>query len=374
MVYSMLFSPITINGMTLKNRIVMTTGGCSAAGGHEDGYISAPQADFLARRAQGGVGMVYIGVTGGDMPSRFFMVRLTHEKYLPSFQRVVERIHEGGAKVCVQLINWLGIGQNGLPAPEEVSLEDMKRVKESTALTAARARKAGVDAFDFHFTHSVTMARFLSRHWNRRTDEYSGNTEGRMKYPIEVYQAVRDSVGSGIPIAVRIDADEFLPDGNTLTHSRIIARKFAELGINYLNHSAGFITARGSTAKSYYPSIKYDSNPGMPYCAFRTHPVAWMPDGVNVYLGEDLRKTIRKAGYTIPVMTAGKIPHPKFAEEILQEGKADLIGLLRPLMRDPDWAMKAKEGREKEIKRCRYCNQCLAHKTGEQSLCVYYKM
>jgi 2,4-dienoyl-CoA reductase (NADPH2) len=368
----MLFSPITIKDMTLKNRVVMTVGGCAAAGGKEDGYISEPQADFLVRRARGGAGMIIIGVVGGEMSRPVFLVRLSDDKFIPSFQRVVERIHEAGAKVCAQLFVWIS-KEGKIPSPEDVSIEEMKRELEATAAGAIRAKKAGVDAIEFKCCHSTIMPEFLSRHWNRRTDEYGGNTEGRMKYPIEVFKAIRQSVGDGFPVGIRLGVDDFLPDGNTLTHTRIIARRFAELGMDFLNHSAGFISARDSNAERFYPLLERDSNPGLPYSAYRVHPVAWMPDGVNVYLGEDLRKTLKKAGFSIPVITAGKIPYPELAEEILRENRADLIGLLRPFLSDPDWAIKAKEGREKEIQRCRYCNLCLAHKRGEPALCVYAK-
>ena len=372
MSYNMLFSPITLNGMKLKNRVVMTVGGCAASGGKEDGYISEHQANFLERRARGGVGMIIIGVVGGDMPANFLMVRLSHDKYISSFQKVVERIHEAGAKVCAQLFVWIS-KENMIPAPEDVSLEDMKRELENTAMGAFRAKKAGIDAIEFKCCHSTIIPGFLSRHWNKRTDEYGGDIEGRMKYPIEVFQAIRQTVGDDFPLGVRLGTDDFLPEGNSLTHARIIALKFAELGIDFLNHSAGFIMERGRHPARYYPFNNAEDNRDLPYCAYRVHPISWMPDGVNVYLGEDLRRTLRKAGYPVPVITVGKIPHPKMAEEILQEERADMIGLLRQLLRDPEWAIKAKEGREHEIEICKYCNQCLAHKKGEPAICVFRK-
>ncbi len=372
MAFPMLFSPITIKGMTLKNRVVMTVGGCAASGGKEDGYISATQADFLVRRAKGGAGMIIIGVNGGDMPSPFLMVRLSQDKHLPSFQRVVERIHGAGAKVCAQFFVWIA-KEGKIPAPEDATLEEMKREKEATARGALRAVKAGVDAIEFKCCHSTIMPEFLSRHWNVRTDEYGGDTEHRMKYPIEVFQAIRQSVGDKFPLGVRLGADDFLPEGNSLTHTRIIARKFAELGMDFLNTSAGFISARDSIQKSYIPMLKRDLNPGLPYAAYRVHPVAWMPDAVNAYLAEDLRRTLRKAGYPVPVVAVGKIPHPKLAEELLQENRADMIGMLRALLSDPDWALKAQEGREKEIQRCRYCNLCLVHERSMPAVCRYQK-
>jgi len=97
-----------------------------------------------------------------------------------------------------------------------------------------------------------------------------------------------------------------------------------------------------------------------------------MPEAVNVYLAADLRKTLRQAGFSIPVITAGRIPHPKLAETIIRDEQADLVGLSRPLLRDPDWVIKAKEGREKEIIRCTYCNECMDRLVkDEPGLCIY---
>ena len=97
-----------------------------------------------------------------------------------------------------------------------------------------------------------------------------------------------------------------------------------------------------------------------------------MPEAVNVYLAADIRKTLRKAGHSTPVITAGRIPHPELAEEILHEGQADIIALSRPLLRDPEWPLKAKEGRAKEIDRCSYCSTCVDRIFNDQpALCQY---
>jgi 2,4-dienoyl-CoA reductase-like NADH-dependent reductase (Old Yellow Enzyme family) len=127
MAFPMLFSPITIKGMTLKNRVVMTVGGCAASGGKEDGYTSATQADFLVRRARGGVGMMIIGVTGGDMPRQAFLLRLSQDKHLPSFQRVVERIQKPGLRSA---LNFSSDFKEGKIPPEDVPLEDMNGKKK----------------------------------------------------------------------------------------------------------------------------------------------------------------------------------------------------------------------------------------------------
>jgi 2,4-dienoyl-CoA reductase (NADPH2) len=189
-----------------------------------------------------------------------------------------------------------------------------------------------------------------------------------MKLPIEVYQAVRKLVGENYPLGVRINGEDFVIDGNTLAQSTMIARRFAQLGADYISVSAG---SRFEDAK-----IPGEGNPPDPmsgYSGHRMSPWYWWPDGTHVYLAEGIRKAVREAGFDTPIVTAGKIREPKHAEEILEQGKADVIGLCRALLADPDWPMKAKEGREKEIVRCVACNWCLeADSRYEQVKCTRY--
>jgi 2,4-dienoyl-CoA reductase-like NADH-dependent reductase (Old Yellow Enzyme family) len=141
--------------------------------------------------------------------------------------------------------------------------------------------------------------------------------------------------------------------GNTLLHSTEIATRLAAAGVDYLSISCG-----GQWENALPPKLGELPSAYTGYSGLRCWPRAWDPDGANVYLAEGIRKAVRKAGYSTPVITAGKIPMPDFAEEILQEEKADLIGLGRPLLCDPDWVKKAMEGREEEIVSCIYCNHC----------------
>jgi 2,4-dienoyl-CoA reductase (NADPH2) len=226
---------------------------------------------------------------------------------------------------------------------------------------------AGFDFIEIHMAHAYVLASFLSRS-NKRTDGYGGRLENRMKLPIEVYQAVRNLVGDNYPLGIRINGEDFVVQGNTLAQSTVIARRFAQLGADYISVSAG---SRFEDA-----AIPAEGNPPDPmsgYSGHRMSPWFWWPDGTHVYLAEGVRKAIREAGFDTPVVTAGKIREPKHAEEILEEGKADIIGLCRALLADPDWPAKAKEGREKEIVRCVACNYCLeADSRYEQVRCARY--
>ncbi len=165
--------------------------------------------------------------------------------------------------------------------------------------------------------------------------------------------ATRSTVGHDIPIGVRFNGEEFIKEGNTLLQSTRIARRFAHLGVSYISVSAG---ERFEDAETPPPNTPPFAGTG--YSGYRMSPRWWHPDGTQVYLAEAVRKAVREAGYDLPIVTAGKIRTPELAEEILEEGKADIIGMARALLADPDWPVKAKEGRADEIVRCAACGYC----------------
>jgi 2,4-dienoyl-CoA reductase-like NADH-dependent reductase (Old Yellow Enzyme family) len=218
---------------------------------------------------------------------------------------------------------------------------------------AKRAVAAGFDFIELHMAHAYTLSSFLSLS-NERTDEYGGPLKNRMRLPIEVFEGVRREVGDNYPLGVRINGEDFTIKGTTLLQSTRIARKFAELGAGYISVSAG---SRFEDASSPPPNTPPDPMSG--YSGHRMSPDWWFPDMTHVYLAEAIRQYVRDAGFEVPVVTAGKIRTPKQAERILGEGKADIIGLCRALLCDPDFPKKAKEGQAKDIVQCTACNWCL---------------
>ncbi|MEM0314171.1 MAG: NADH:flavin oxidoreductase, partial [Candidatus Bathyarchaeia archaeon] len=224
--------------------------------------------------------------------------------------------------------------------------------------------QAGFDGVELHYAHAYTMASLLSRLSNKRTDMYGRTLEGRLRFPIEVLRAVREAVGEDFVVGARINGDEFISGGNTLLDSIPIALKLAEEGLDYLSISCGGKFEDAAVFHGRTESIPGVPDPYSGYSGQRSFPWYWMPNAVNVYLAEAIRKALRDAGYNIPVMTAGKIPTPDVAEEILRAGKADLIGLCRPLICDPEWPLKAKLGRWRDIVECEYGNHCYRKWTG----------
>lgn len=371
MSFERLFSPLVVNRMELKNRIVLAPLHDNMAS--RDGFVTPPFIDFYLRRAKGGASMLVIGAVsvapGWGTPH----ICIYDDKFIPGIKDFTDRVHsQSGARICAQLVERLKGPRDRIRDVRDVKGEEIEEIIDNFEKGAFRAKEAGFDAIEIHGGHNWAVAAFLSLR-NKREDEYGGPVEGRIKIVVEIYQWVRKAVGKDYPVGIRINGDEFIIGGNTLTHSRIIARKLAEMGFDYISLSVGAKledvpspTVVGGRLFAYPPTGGYSG--------FRCIPTPDMPEAVNVYLAEDIRKVLRQAGYSTPVMTAGRIPHPELAEAILAEGKADLIGLCRPIIRDPDWPIKAQEGRAKDIARCDYCNTCTERVgTGEPTYCKHEK-
>ena len=150
-----------------------------------------------------------------------------------------------------------------------------------------------------------------------------------------------------------MNGEEFTKEGNTLLHSARIARRMAQAGVDYISVSAGERFEDAEPPPEGFPPFA-----GSGYSGYRMSPRWWNPDGVHVFLAEGVRKAVRKAGYDIPIVTAGKIRMPALAEEVLSQNRADIIGMARTLLADPDWPIKAREGRDDDIVKCAACGYC----------------
>ena len=368
MKYEKLFSPITMRGVTFSNRIQRTSmvSGLST----EDGSVTQDLIKRYQREAKGGAGAIVVEAAV-IIPSKSpYNLRISDDRYLPGLTELVKVMREVNQKVKIgiQIMQFLKLSKTGWrQKAEDFKTEELPKIVNDHVAAAKRVLSAGFDFIEIHMAHAYVLASFLSRS-NKRTDGYGGRLENRMRLPIEVYQAVRNLVGDNFPLGIRINGEDFVVQGNTLAQSTVIARRFAQLGADYISVSAG---SRFEDAVT--PAEGNPPDPMSGYSGHRMSPWFWWPDGTHVYLAEGVRKAIREAGLETPVVTAGKIREPKHAEEILEEGKADIIGLCRALLVDPDWPVKAKEEREKEIVRCVACNYCLeADSRYEQVKCARY--
>lgn len=352
--YEKLFSALTLRGVTFQNRIQRTSmvSGLST----EDGFVTEDLKKRYRREAKGGVGAIVVEAAVVIPSKSPYNVRISDDRFVPGLAELVKAIREVNQKVRIgiQIMQFLKISRSGWRQKvEDFPEEELPLIVQTHVDAAKRALSAGFDFIEIHMAHAFVLASFLSRA-NKRTDEYGGNFENRMRLPIEVYRAVRGLVGENYPLGIRINGEDFIIQGNTLAQSTRIARRFAELGADYISVSAGDRFEDAATPEEGMPL-----DPMSGYSGHRMSPWWWWPDGAHVYLAEMVRNAIREAGFTTPVVTAGKIREPKHAEEILRQEKADIIGLCRALLCDPDWPMKAKEGRENDIVRCSACNWCL---------------
>ncbi len=338
----MLLSPVNFRNLSLKNRIVWLPIVSWLA--EDDGFVTDAVIERYSRRAEGGVGMVVIEATGVLDRRSPKLIKICDDKYMPGLEKLVQAIHDAGAKVSVQLIHYAKKSKKTgwKQKVEDLSPEDIRQVKKEYVEAAIRAKKVGFDAIELHVAHSYTLASFVSL-LNKRQDEYGRDIWGRSKIVLEIMEMIREKVGDDYAVCARISGEEFVKGGNTLKQTRVISRLMAGKGLDYLSVSAGGKDEDGD----WYTG----------YSSTRSMPTANLTDGCHVYLAEALREEM--APYGVPVIASGKINTLKQAEEILAGGQADLIGVARPLLADPDWILKLKENKEDELVTCTYCNTCL---------------
>lgn len=345
--YPDLFSPGRIGSMTTRNRIIMSPLATNFVG--EGGVVTQRLIDYYAERARGGTGLIIIENANVDYPvgaNGLRQLRIDRDSFIPGLSTLVQEVRDWGARVALQ-INHAGAATstartNGIQPvapspvpglvngeiPRELSASEFPEIARKFADAARRAVRAGFDAVEIHGGHTYLLAEFLSPHFNRRTDEYGGSVENRLRFPLMVVRAVREAVGPAYPISFRLSADEFLEGGRGIGETCLIARALEEASVNLLDLSAG-------TNFSLEPQIE---------------PMSYRP-GWRVHLAQEVKGHVR-----IPVSTGGVIREPELAQKVIASGQADFVNLGRGLIADPDWANKAASGRARDIRRCIACN------------------
>ncbi|HEX77630.1 MAG TPA: FAD-dependent oxidoreductase [Dehalococcoidia bacterium] len=345
-----LFKPFRLGSLELKNRIVMPPIGTRLA--NEQGAVTQRLIDFLEERAKGGVGLIIIeaaavdGLLGRTAPTGLC---LDHDKYIAELNELVEAIHAWGARVAIQLFHAgretrlpslegrqpvapspIACASLGI-APRQLSIPEIETLAQKFAEAARRARDAGCDAVEMHGAHGYLIGQFLSPYSNRRTDRYGGDLEGRMRFATEILVQTRSKVGAKFPVLLRITAQEYIEGGLGLEDSQAIAQRAEAAGYDAIHVSAGI-----------YESMA------------RIFPPQALPPGCHVENAAAIKKAVR-----LPVIAVGRINDPLTAEDILKEGKADLVAMGRALIADPELPRKAAQGRFDEIRRCIACNYCV---------------
>jgi len=347
-----LLEPMRINGMTIPNRVVVPAMVTRLSG--EDGYVNDRVIERYLRYAEGHVGLIVVEAMAIHGNKSGPLLRLSEARFIPGHRALVERVHGASpSKIVPQIIHFLKVARSGWRQTiDSLSAAEIDRIVDEFAAAAGRAREAGYDGVELHSAHAYTLSSFLSRH-NPRRDAYDGRTlEGRLRLFGRVMRKVRATVGADFPVGVRFLAEEAIKDGYALPDAQRIALRMAQLGVDYISLSIGgkFEDAIHKPGQPLYPYTGYSGD--------RCMPGDWYPPLPHAGHAAEIKRYINVKGHATPVVSVGKISDPAEAERLLQDGKADLIGMARQLLSDPDWVRKVEEGRRDKIIRCIYCNVC----------------
>lgn len=392
MSYDMLFSPMKIGNVEIKNRIVMAP--MCMGFGQYNGCATKTMMDYYEERAKGGVGLIFTEITRiNDITgaSSFGQLGMSHDYQIPALREMADRIHKHNCKIMVELHHPgrqnLGLMIGTVPicnigsklmgnlytkiltqavipqgkklqdkhivprtvAPSkcerskmsdsvnrELSVNEIKRIICQFIEGAVRVKKAGCDGVELHAAHGYLIQQFLSPNTNKRTDQYGGSLENRMRFLLEIIDGIRLNCGKDFPIVVRLTVDEMYSEigqngkGYNLEEGIKMAKILNDKGIDAIDVS----------------SAAYDT------FNYWLEPTTFTP-GWRKYLASEVKKVV-----DIPVIAANLIRSPKQAEMQLEEGTQDFISLGRPLIADPHWPNKVKSGNENLIKRCVCCLYC----------------
>ncbi|MBI4565389.1 MAG: NADH:flavin oxidoreductase [Planctomycetes bacterium] len=349
----MLFEPAAVGAMTLPNRIVLPAMVTRLSG--EDGLVNQDILDRYVRLAKGEPGLLVVEATAVHSSKSGPLLRLSEDRFIEGHRELVRRARAASpSKIALQIIHFLKVARSGWRQKiGDLTQDDIKLIIRQYGEAAVRTQQAGYDAVELHMAHAYTVSSFLSLR-NARTDAYGGSLENRMRLMSEIILEVRRRVGDDYPIGVRFDGEECITDGYGLNDSREMALRMAKLGIDYISVSAGgkFEDAVHKAGQPLYPYTGYSGDRCMPPRVY--------PDGFNDYLAAGIKRYLYDRGYHVTVATTGKIRTSAHAQRILDEGMADLVGMARALLADPDWPKKVRDGREDQVVRCISINVCKA--------------
>lgn len=351
-----LFQPIRLGELELPNRIIMPAITTNYDLENEDRIIS-----FYAERAKGGVGLIITGALQTLYPGRRShrcKINIYNDNEIPKLRKWAKAVHDYGGKIFAQLATygyWAPAGEETTSenvGPSEVLIptnnihpnysrleiiprirplltEEIRLIEGAIGDASQRAREAGFDGIELQAIAGNLFVRFINPFTNRRTDEYGGNLENRLKILIETITNIKRKVGNEFPIICRIPGKDMVPWGLDLESWKEIAKLIEKAGVHALSIHPGWYETR---------------EPRHQMC---------VPRGAFVYLAEGIKKIVN-----IPVAACNRINDPLLAEAILREGKADLIAMGTPLIADPELPIKAKEGRLDDIRMCTACCNC----------------
>ncbi len=338
-----LFKPIKINSLTLPNRIVMPAMHLDMA---DKGYVTQQLTDFYVERAKGGVGMMVVGGFTVEPRTHYSgMVSIMSDDYIPKMKEFTDAIHAADGLVACQLYHagryafpqltgqatvsssavWSPFSKN---TPVALTKEGIAEVVQFEGAAAKRAKTAGFDAVEILGSAGYIFDQFLSSVVNKRTDEYGGSLENRVRFPQEMIASVRNAVGPDYPVWMRMSGDDFVKGSNRFRDKTAIAPLLVQKGLDALSVTGGWHETK-------VPQL-----------------TAEVPPGVFAYLAANIKRAVN-----VPVFAANRINDPFIAEDIIRNGFADCVAIGRTLIADPYFPQKVKDGQFDDIVKCVGCNQ-----------------
>jgi len=351
---SVLFDSVKIGSMTLRNRFVRsaTYDGCA----EKNGYVSQNQLRMYEELARGGVGLIITGITYVHPSGQIspFQNSLASDDCIASFRKLVQAVHQQGARIAVQLFHAgretakvfrperkqalapsLVTDDPNFQAPHRaMTEEEIWAIVRAFGDASRRAREAGLDAVQIHAAHAYLLSQFLSPFTNRRTDSWGGNLENRLHLHREIYRDIRAKVGEDYPVLAKIGVEDCFPGGLEYREGKRAAQYLAEWGCDALEISSGL---RGKG----YENAEY--RPGISKLELEAYFREWC---------KDIRRSV-----SVPVMMVGGLRTFDLMEQVIRNKEADFASLCRPLIGEPgiinDWKNK-----DRHRAACISCNKC----------------
>jgi 2,4-dienoyl-CoA reductase-like NADH-dependent reductase (Old Yellow Enzyme family) len=361
---NILFEPMMIKGMELRNRFVRsaTYDGCA-----DDGYVTEKQLNLYANLSEGGVGFIITGITYVHPSGQFstFQNSIAGDEFIDGLKRLTSVVHQWGAKIAVQLFHAgrearfpkssdrLPIAPSVLEADpyfkgsyRAITEDEIWQIVDAFGDGAKRAREAEFDAVQIHGAHAYLLSQFLSPYTNRRDDKWGGDLENRLRIHREIYQNIRHKVGEDYPVLIKIGVQDGFLGGLEFIEGKPAAKYLAESGFDALEISQGL---RGSSFEETEFKTKINNLDREAY--FRN----WC---------RQIKNQVQ-----VPVMMVGGLRTFEVMEEIIQKKEADFIALSRPLIRNPSIIRDWEEGNHHRSE-CISCNKCLEGlRSGETFRC-----
>ena len=346
--YPMLFSPIKVGTQEVKNRVFMPPVSTNLA---DHGYVTDALVDHYTARAKGGVGLIITEVVTVEPTYTYLPGDMCcyDDTFIPGWEKLATAVHQYGAKIMPQLFHpaYMAFNVPGTPrliapsfvgpsyareAPRPITIDEIHELTRQFGDAAERMQKAGVDGVEVHAAHAHGMlGGFLSPQYNKRTDEYGGSLDARMRFLLEVIAEIRERCGKDFIIDVRISGDEYTDGGLTLNDMIYVSRRLEKAGVDMIHVSGGTTIKRGSAI-----------------------PAAGTKQASHAALSREIKKHVK-----IPVATVGRINEAWIAEELIEDGAADICMMGRANLCDAEFCNKAAAGRAEEVRPCIGCLRCL---------------